>query len=102
MNELFIAIQFLPAYTFQWYYYQVIQGLHSKYGEHNGFDRSSLLQSKYPFHRCMRASYSIGVVTIILIFLFYSFIMVIQYYSLQIDDPDSQDKIVQKMMYAVI
>ena len=77
------------AYTFQFYYLQVIQTLADGYGEHNAYSTPGLsAKLNYPFKKYMGAGFSLGLLTTIILFSIYTFIISLLWYSL-----DEKEKI---------
>lgn len=71
------------AYTFQFYYLQVIQTLADGYGEHNAYSTPGLAaRLSYPFKKYMGAGFSLGLLTTIVLFAIYTFIISLLWYSL--------------------
>lgn len=107
-QEILVSGQFFNAFAFQFYYLQVIQTLRSEYGEHQGFiakeNDSEVKKAKYPCSKCCSASFSLGLNTVLSLFLIYSVILSTMFVSLRESDEVTKDKTLRDrlIMWSVI
>ena len=71
----------------------------NKYGENDAY-QSPRAKSKYIFHKCFGAGFSLGIVTTLILFFIYSFIVALLWWSLNRQDPDEPTG--KMAVYAII
>ena len=85
-NQALFTVLIFNAYAFQFYYLQVIQTLQDDYGEHQAYkeegEDSKIKQKKYPCMSCISARFSLGLNTVFALFVIYSILVGILYFSL--------------------